>query len=244
MKRLRTGLKPADVIAGITVVIILLPFFIFPSVYEAYRSFNASHGYLTSFIKFALLATFGESIGLRIRTGKYNQRGFGLLPRALVWGVLGVSIKMAFVIFGEGAPVVLKGLGVHYPVDDPADILRESGFSGLKLLSAFATSVTLNLFFAPVFMVTHRITDMHIQSTGGSLRGFFTPIRVGYQFHHLDWTTMWGFVLKKTIPYWWIPAQTLNFLLPAEWRILVAAFYSVILGVILSIASLMEEKRM
>lgn len=244
MKQARAGLEPADFVVTASMVVILLPFFIFPSVYEGYRSLNASHGYLMSFIKFAILATFGESIGFRIRTGRYAQPGFGLLPRALVWGFLGITIKMAFVIFAEGAPLMLKEMGVHFPTNDPADILRDPGISGLKLLSAFTTSVTLNLFFAPVFMLTHRLTDMHIQATGGTLSGFFTPIRIRYQFDHLDWATMWGFVFRKTIPFWWIPAQTINFLLPPEWRILVAAFYSIILGVILSVASLMEEKRM
>ena len=138
---------------------------------------------------------------------------------------------------------MLKTMGIHFPVADPADILRDPGFSWLKLLSAFTASVTLNLFFAPVFMIFHRISDMHINETGGTLKGFFTPIRIRYQFQHLDWITMWGFVLSITIPLWWIPAQTVNFMLPEEWRILVAAMYSIILGIILSVASLMAERR-
>jgi len=243
MKRARAGMKPADIIVVVVVVAVLLPFFLFPDVYEAYRSLNAAHGYVLSFVKFAILATFGESIGLRIRTGRYTQPGFGLLPRALVWGFLGVSIKIAFVIFAEGAPYMLKTMGIHFPMADPADILRDPGFSWLKLLSAFTASVTLNLFFAPVFMIFHRISDMHINETGGTLKGFFTPIRIRHQFQNLDWVTMWGFVLSITIPLWWIPAQTVNFMLPEEWRILVAAMYSIILGIILSVASLMAERR-
>ena len=138
---------------------------------------------------------------------------------------------------------MLKTIGFHFPTANPSDILRDPAFSWLKLLSAFTASVTLNLFFAPVFMLSHRITDMHINETGGTLRGFFTPIRFKHQLKHLDWSTMWGFVFVITIPFWWIPAQTLNFMLPEEWRILVAAFYSIILGVILSVASLMAERR-
>ena len=139
---------------------------------------------------------------------------------------------------------MLKTMGIHFPMADPADILRDRGFSWLKLLTAFTASVTLNLFFGPIFMIAHRISDMHINATGGTIRGFFTPIRVRYQFEHLDWTSMWGIVIARTIPFWWIPAHTLNFMLPEDWRILVAAFYSIILGVILSIASLMEERKM
>ncbi|MFC2102580.1 hypothetical protein ACFLS7_06255 [Bacteroidota bacterium] len=237
------GIKLADILVVCVILALLLPFFLFPKVYETYRNLNAEHGYILAFVKFAFLATFGECIGLRIRTGRYNQPGFGILPRAFVWGFLGIAIKMAFVIFAEGAPLMLQGMGVHFPMNDVSDILKEPGFSWLKLLSAFAASVTLNLFFAPVFMITHRITDMHIQATGGSIRGFFTPIKIRYQFQTLDWTTMWGFVISRTIPLWWIPAQTLNFMLPGEWRILVAALYSIVLGVILSVASLMAESR-
>jgi len=236
--------KKSDLVLLAGVVVVLAPFFLFPGVFRAYQLINGHFPYLASFVKFAILATLGESLGLRIRTGHYNHRGFGLIPRALVWGVLGISIKMAFVIFGEGAPMVMRTLGFSFPTDNPADILRTTSFSWLKLGAAFSVGLTLNLFFAPVFMLFHRITDMHIQQTGGSLHKFFTPIRVQYQLTHLDWSSMWNFVLKKTIPFFWIPAQTLNFLLPEEWPILVAALYSIVLGVFLSLASLMEIKRL
>ncbi|MEI6297335.1 MAG: hypothetical protein WCO84_06905, partial [bacterium] len=101
----------------------------------------------------------------------------------------------------------------------------------------------LNLFFAPVFMAFHRITDMHIMNTAGTLRGFFTPIPVSEYVKDGDWLTFWNFVVKWTIPVFWIPAQTLNFMLPEGYRILMAALYSVILGVLLSLASMMQMKR-
>ncbi len=243
MIEVRAGIRLSDILVVIAVAVILLPFFLFPSVYEEYHTLNSAHGYVMAFVKFAILATFGECIGLRIRTGRYYQPGFGLIQRALIWGFLGITLKMAFIIFGEGAPYMIKTMGVAFPDPNPANILRSPEFSALKLLSAFAVGVTLNLFFAPVFMIFHRITDMHIIEHRGSIRGFFTPIRFGYQLTHLDWNSMWNFVLKKTVPFFWIPAQTLNFLLPEDWRVLVAAIYSIILGVLLSVASLIEEKR-
>ena len=231
-------MKRPDYLILLVVFLVLLPFFLFKPVLGFYQQFNQEHAYLASFIKFAILATFGESIGLRIRTGKYWQKGFGFLPRALVWGFLGISIKMAFVIFGEGAPYMLKTVGVIFPVENPGDILRQNGYSWLKLLSAFSVSTSLNLFFAPVFMTFHKITDMHILENNGTLKGFFTPIRFRKQFMELDWKTMWDFVFKKTIPLFWIPAQTINFMLPEEYRVLFAAFLSIVLGVLLSIAGL------
>jgi hypothetical protein len=236
-------MKRNDFLTILIVVVLLLPFIIFRPVFDYYQQFNRDHAYAASFIKFAILATFGESIGLRIRTGKYYQQGFGLLPRAIVWGFLGVSIKMAFVIFGEGAPYMLKTFGVSFPVSVPGDILRHPDFTWLKLFSAFSVSTTLNLFFAPVFMTFHKITDKHILDNKGTLRGFFTPIKFRKHFMELDWLTMWNFIFKKTIPLFWIPAQTLNFMLPEEYRVLFAAFLSIVLGVLLSVAGLNSNKK-
>ncbi len=235
-------MKKNDLLVILAIVILLSPFFLFSDVYQAYRSLNANHGYALSFLKFAILATFGECIGVRIRTGSYIQQGFGFLPRAMVWGFLGICIKMGFVIFGEGAPCILQTLGVQYPVTHPGDILRQPDFTWLKLASAFSVSFLMNLFFAPVFMTFHKLTDIHISRTGGTLKGFFSSMKFGDYFSSIDWHTMWGFVYKKTIPLFWIPAQTLNFLLPEEWRILFAAFLSVILGVLLAVAGARKEK--
>ena len=236
-------MKKSDAVVWGVIILILFPFFVFPSVFNAYQELNAAHGYLLSFLKFSLLATFGECLGLRIRTGEYTRPGFGLIPRAIVWGFVGVTIKIAFIIFGEGAPVMLKTMGVHFSNANPADVLREPGFSWLKLLTAFSVSTTMNLFFAPVFMAFHRITDMHIMYTGGTLKGFLTPIPVGRYVREADWFTFWNFVVKWTIPAFWIPAQTINFMLPEGYRILVAAVYSVILGILLSLASMMQMRR-
>jgi hypothetical protein len=48
---------------------------------------------------------------------------------------------------------------------------------------------------------------------------------------------MWGFVYKKTIPFFWIPAHTVTFLLPAEIRVLFAVVLSVVLGLLLTISA-------
>lgn len=235
-------MKKTDVFALLFITALFLPFFLFPDALRMYETINRDHAYLASFIKFAILATFGECLGLRLRTGRYNHTGFGILPRALVWGFLGMVIKVAFVIFGEGAPVMMKSFGVPFPAGDPADVLRTPGFTWIKLLAAFAVGTSMNLLFAPVFMAFHRITDMHIMSTGGTLKGFLTPIPVGTYMRETDWQSFWSFVLKKTIPLFWIPAQTFNFMLPENYRILVAAIYSIILGVLLSVAALLAKK--
>ena len=51
-----------------------------------------------------------------------------------------------------------------------------------------------------------------------------------------------GFVFKKTIPFFWIPAHTITFLLPGQYQVLFAALLGVALGIILSIAAVMSRK--
>jgi hypothetical protein len=222
-----------DLLFALGVLVFFLPFMIFKQVFEAYYQYNLEHGILMSFIKFFLLATLGEVIGLRIKTGRYYQQGFGLLPRAVVWGFLGITIHMAFTIFAAGTPIFLEKAGF----ENASGLLQEE-LSWRKVLVSFSISTALNLFYAPVMMTFHKITDIHILENGGSLRGCFRPIPFARIFHEINWEVQWNFVFKRTIPLFWIPAQTITFLLPEEFRVLFAAFLGIILGVLLALAAL------
>ncbi|MDX2432206.1 MAG: Mpv17/PMP22 family protein, partial [Bacteroides sp.] len=112
-----------------------------------------------------------------------------------------------------------------------------------KVFVAFSIGTTLNLFYAPVMMTFHKITDTHIIETGGTLRGFFSPIPFARILKEMNWDVQWNFVFKKTIVFFWIPAQTITFLLPEQYRVLFAAFLGIILGVLLAIAALMEREK-
>ncbi len=227
-------MKTKDFIVIICVALFLSPFFIFDDVYAFYKTFNAEHGMIMSFIKFALLSTFGECIGLRITSGVYNRKGFGILPRALVWGVLGMGISMAMTIFSTGIPAFMVSLGM----EDAAAVMGMA-LSWEKVLVAFCISVAMNTIFAPVFMTLHKVTDTHITQTGGTLGGFFTNrLRMGEILAGLNWRRQWSFVFKKTIPLFWFPAHTITFLLPGDLRVLFAALLGVALGVLLAIAAL------
>ena len=210
-----------------------LPFFVFDKLFEAYYQFNLEHGLLMSFIKFSILATLSEVIGLRIKTGSYHHNGFGLIPRAIVWGFLGMTIYMAFAIFATGTPVFLEKVGFM-----DAGLILHSDLSWKKVLVSFSIATALNLFYAPVMMTFHKITDIHILENGGTLGGFFKPIRFARIFKEINWDVQWNFVYKRTIPLFWIPAQTITFLLPEEFRVLFAAFLGIVLGVLLAIAAL------
>ncbi|MEJ5303488.1 MAG: Mpv17/PMP22 family protein [Bacteroidales bacterium] len=225
-------MKKQDFLFAAGAVLVLLPFFLIPEVYSFYDTFNREHGMWTSFIKFAILATAGESIGLRIRTGKFNQPGFGLLPRAVVWGFLGLTIKLAFIIFSDGTLSFLKYMGMHN-----AKEYMHATLSIDKVFVAFCISLFMNLIYAPVMMTFHKITDTHIVMHGGKLSALAQPIRFAEMFKQINWDVQWGFVFKKTIPFFWIPAHTITFLLPAEFQVLFAALLSVALGVFLAVAS-------
>ncbi|RZT93327.1 hypothetical protein EV201_2488 [Ancylomarina subtilis] len=230
-------MKKQDLIFILCVVIFFLPFFVSDEVFNFYVGYNKAHGMVTSFIKFAVLATLGEIIGLRLKSGVYYQKGFGILPRAIVWGFLGLSIKLAFVIFATGTPIFIAYLGL-----DGATEIMKGAFSTDKLLVAFAISACMNLIYAPVMMTLHKITDTHIIDNGGTLRGFLKPIQFSNIFQKLDWGVQWNFVFKKTIPFFWIPAHTFTFLLPPDYQVLFAAVLGIVLGVLLAIASLKSAK--
>ena len=80
-------MKKQDFLFIILVVVVFLPFFLSDAVYDWYKSFNAAHGMVMSFLKFAILSSLGEVLGLRISAGVYNRKGFGIIPRMVVWGI-------------------------------------------------------------------------------------------------------------------------------------------------------------
>lgn len=231
-------MKRKDLLFLAVALVVLAPFFLFPGLYAAYEALNAAHPYMLAFVKFAVLSTAGETIGLRITTGSYNRPGFGVLPRAVVWGFLGMWIAAAMKVCGAGVPLFAQGLGFG---DIPAAM--QGGFSGAKLLGALLISTAMNTTFGPVFMTLHKISDAHILAHGGSLRALIRPIPMGRALAGLNWQVQWGFVFKRTIPLFWIPAHTVTFLLPPQWQVLFAALLGVALGVLLSVAAVRSGRR-
>jgi len=226
-------MKRSDILLLLFLAAVFTPFIVSDRLYSYYDSFYANYPFTGSFVKFAILATTGELIGLRIKTGRYYMKGYGILPRALVWGILGMTIQAAFIVFARGVPVLLEFAGFENSVEAINGPLNMA-----KVGVAFSISLLLNVFYAPVLMTAHKITDSHIDMSDGSLKGFFRKIRVADIMKNIDWDTHWGFVLKKTIPLFWIPAQTFNFLMPEQFRVLIAAIYGIILGIILAFAAI------
>jgi len=233
-----------DLLFALILAVSIAVFIPFPFLKKIQDSFiyNPHYWYVAGFLKFALLSTLGESLGLRLRKGVYNEKGFGLLPRAVVWGLLGLGIKMAFVIFASGTPVLLSHyFGMETAVESmkKPDIFAAAaaGLGWSRLITAFAVSAFMNLIFAPVFMTLHKITDTHIIDNGGTLKGFFKPVKFSEIFPSINWFVQWDFVFKRTIPLFWIPAHTVTFLMPPQYRLVFAAVLGVVLGVLLTIAA-------
>ncbi|MBU1035908.1 Mpv17/PMP22 family protein [bacterium] len=189
-----------------------------PVTHKMFVKFTTEYAYMGGFAKFFILATMGELLAIRIVTSDWNIPK-GLPYRAFVWGLLGMAIVLIFNVFVTGIAGAL------------ANGFLPGGNS--KFAFAFFVSFTMNLSFAPTMMAFHRITDTFIDLKYENKNGRVTLSDV---VKRIDWDGFVSFVLVKTIPIFWIPAHTITFLLPPEYRVLWAAFLSIALGAILAFA--------
>lgn len=208
-------MKKGDFIWILGLVCIVL-FLVIPETNELFVAAIKRHPYIMGFVKFSVLATMGELLASRIISNRWAIPS-GLIFRALIWGFLGMTFIIIFEIFSSGVGSALsKGL-------------LPGGNS--KIAFAFFTSAIMNLTFAPTMMTFHRITDTYInlKYKHKKFRPDMTEV-----VDNIDWQGLISFVLIKTIPFFWIPAHTITFLLPGEYRVMAAAFLSIALGAILA----------
>ncbi len=224
------SLQRSDKLIISAIILVLLLFAGSESVSGGYKSVTAAHPLFAGFCKFAILATFGECLAARLHTGRYYSPDFGLIPKALVWGILGIFITLAFSVFSRGVPSAMASLFGN----DAYTSALAGGISLDKVLVALGISVSLNLVFAPVMMLAHKLSDLHIASCGGQLRSLITKPDIPSLLRSTNWDILWSFVLAKTIPYFWIPAHTITFMLPEAFRVLFAALLGAALGVFLA----------
>lgn len=195
----------------------VIALFAVPVTASALLGATTRYPYLMGFAKFVLLATMGELLALRISKGAWKKPA-GLLPKAAAWGIVGLLVVLMFTLFSGGvAEAADKGL---LPV----------GRGSLRtFLLAFWTSAIMNVTFGPVFMAAHRVSDAYIEARASGRTPRLAEIVAG-----VDWRLFISFVVGRTIPLFWIPAHTVAFLLPPEYRVLMAAVLSIALGAILS----------
>ncbi len=185
---------------------------------EEFIRFTTEHAYIGGFIKFFVLATMGELLAIRITTSNWKMP-CGIVYRAVIWGFLGMAITLFFAIFQNGVQAAMtSGL-----------LLK----SNSRLISAFFTSAATNMTFGPVMMAFHRVTDTYIDMR---YENKASKVSLSMVIERIDWKGFVSFVVLKTIPLFWIPAHTLTFWLPSEYRIMAAAMLSIALGAILAFA--------
>ncbi len=179
-----------------------------------------SYPILMGFAKVAVLATFGECLKSRLKTGRW--RITHPVQRFVVWGMFGIWFTWVFPLFSTG----VEGL-----------ISKDLWFSFLEALSK---SFWINVFsgFAPFMMLVHEYFNKLIEKQGfvGG-EEFFKKLDRGAWIPSFEkWTCV-----PMTIIWFWVPAHTFTFMLPGHFRILCAAFLSVALGFLLTLPAVKKE---
>lgn len=182
---------------------------------DFFLSFVGAFPLIAGFVKFFVLATIGDFIGLRIKSGKWGRPNY-LIMKAIIWGFIGVVIVLMFNIFPAG---------VEYLQSE--SILP---FEGNILATALFISILMNTTFAPTMMAFHRITDTYL-----NLRSQDKKTTFKNAVDDIKWNQFFSFIVLRTIPLFWIPAHTITFLLPSEYRVIFAAVLGIFLGLILGI---------
>lgn len=202
----------------------VVAFLLTPVTHQIFVALNKSHPYFMAFAKFFVLASMGELLVIRITDNSW-KKPVGMVYRSVIWGFIGMLIVIVFEFFSSGVLSAMgKGLLPSFG----------EGFAH-NLAFAFFTSAFMNTLFAPTFMAAHRITDTYIDLGNGQLSRI-AKVKLVDVVNKIDWYGYVSFVVGKTVPFFWIPAHTITFMLPAEYRVLAAAFLSIALGGILAFA--------
>ncbi|MCF7925289.1 MAG: hypothetical protein K9L26_02045 [Candidatus Izimaplasma sp.] len=175
--------------------------------------FAGAYPLIMSFIKFFFLASIGDIIGYRLQVGTW-QMPPKIIHKAVVWGIIGVVIYLMFQIYPNG----VKTLQAN-------NILP---WENSIFAFALFVSIIINYTFAPTMMSLHRISDTYLNSLKSNHHPKLRDIING-----INWGNFYQITLFRTIPFFWIPAHTITFLLPEAYRIIFAASLGIILGILL-----------
>lgn len=210
-------MKKGDFIwaAALLVWVIIL---VVPASRAVFITATDAHPYAGGFVKFAILASMGDLLGIRVLKGKWITPK-GLIYKALIWGIIGLMVTLVFTVFMGGAAA--------------AQASGKLPFKGSALAQAFFGSAIMNVTFGPMMMAFHRFTDMYID-TKYEKKG--SSVTIKELIAKNDWNSLVEFSWLKTCPFFWIPAHTIVFLLPSQYRVVVSAFLSIALGLLLAMA--------
>lgn len=175
---------------------------------ELYMSFVQENVILSAIIHFAILGTFGEILSQWVvnKSFKYPFGVFMTIKKMVIWAVLGVAIKAAFIGFA-GTPGGNDGFVNALIAQKFLPDVSKSPF-----WFAFLVSAMMNLQFGPFMILIHRVLDnlaAGVSNWKGINKGFYCLL------------------------WFWIPAHTVTFLMPNDLRVLMASIWSVALGLLL-----------
>ncbi len=218
-KKTKSALILAYIVVSISAFIFVLAI---PVLREEFKTLSSANPYTMGFVKFSLLATSGELIAVAISKKQFDLPA-KIVWRFIIWGFIGVWITFMMKVNSYAVKSLM------------AQGLLPGGDS--KFLSALFTSVIMNTTFGPTFMAVHKITDKILDLLANKEKVTLNSVIKG-----IDWTTFWGFTILKTVPFFWIPAHTVTFLLPSEYQVIMAASLSIALGIILSLGNRKKNK--
>lgn len=141
-----------------------------------------------------------------------------------MWGISGLFVTIMFNVLSLGVPLVMK-----------SGMLP---FYGDRFATALFTSILLNLFFAPIHSAV-----ISIFSSYGDAR-FLNNHRINAieATQSVEWGEFVDFTFFKTVPFFWIPINTIGFLLPRGLQVAFAAMLSFVFGMLMTVLKLRERR--
>ena len=182
----------------------------------AFEAWSVGKPLLAGFLQLGLLGTMGDLLAGKLATGRWRLAGIRLHQRVLVWGVYGAVFSLIFPLFSAGVDGLL------------AAGLLPGAESALAV--ALWKSLFLNTIYAFPAMTAQTVAMRMVER--GRLFRRWPLVEV---FTSLDWHTMFR-VVGGSCLWFWLPANTVSFLLPPAFRVPSAALLGLVLGVILGFA--------
>lgn len=212
-------MKRGDFIWG-AIMVCVVAALVVPASRSVIMSTTVAHPYYMGIIKFAILASMGELFAIRIVGGEWNIP-CGMVYRTCFWGFMGFTLTTAVTVYANGVPGAIQS-GILYGARFHSPVIR-----------AFWTSVMMNATYGPVIMSAHRISDTYLDLACGRLRNL-PSVQLDTVLATINWHSLVVVVIFRLLTFFWIPAHTVTFLLPPQYRVLCAAVLSFVLGVMLA----------
>ena len=206
-----------DILVAVFVLLWLIVLII-PYTRAAYQYLSSDMPFLLAFVNFSILASIGELIGLRISVNFWHIPSF-FLARFVVWGLLGIMIMFIFNIFYGG--IIASQQNGILPFPDS------------QIATAFLTSAFMNTSFGPVLFAFRKVFETFLRLKSEK-KGKISMEEIA---NEVNWNRLFTFFWLKCCFLFYIPVHTVVFMLPYNLRIIISAFMSIVLGLIVAFFS-------